>query len=104
MQSQAALPGNRGTKRRPRSMSNARTFRRAHWRRKAIIAGTGLFAALVLGLPTVGGSANTSATPPWLDPSKPPTARGEALLNAVALAEKVGQVDIPLVDNVTGPN
>ena len=85
-------------------MSNAGTFRRAHWRRKAIIAGTGLFAALVLGLPTVGGSANTSATPPWLDPSKPTTARVEALLNAMTLAEKVGQMDQQLVDNVTDPN
>ena len=83
-------------------MSNSGSFRRARWWRKALLAGTGLFAALGLGLPAVG--ANTSATPPWLDPSKPTVARVEALLNAMTLAEKVGQMDQQLVDNVTDPN
>src|SRR5437764_14772834 len=92
-----------GEQRRPRSMTNSGSLRRVRWWRKAVIAGTGLFAALGLGLPTVG-SANTSATPPWLDPSKPTPARVEALLNSMTLAEKVGQMDQQLVDNVTDPN
>jgi hypothetical protein len=51
------------------------------------------------------GSA-TTATPsrPWLDKSMPTSARVNALLNAMTLPEKVGQMDQQLVDNVTDPN
>ena len=51
----------------------------------------------------VAASANP-ATAPWLDAHKPIQARVNALLGAMTLPEKVGQMDQQLVDNLTGPN
>ena len=46
----------------------------------------------------------TPGQPPWLDAHKPIQARVNALLGAMTLPEKVGQMDQQLVDNLTGPS
>jgi beta-glucosidase len=48
--------------------------------------------------------AANSASTPWLDANKPIPARVNALLGAMTLQEKVGQMDQQLVDNLTGPS
>ena len=76
----------------------------ARWRgTRVALSVTALVGALALGLSP--GSART-ATPsrPWLDKSMSTPARVNALLNAMTLPEKVGQMDQQLVDNVTDPN
>ena len=68
---------------------------------------TAVVAALGLGLPTLatqGSAATTATSAPWLDKSKPTSSRVNALLSQMTLAEKVGQMDQQLVDNVTDPN
>ncbi|MDT5357468.1 MAG: beta-glucosidase, partial [Mycobacterium sp.] len=56
-------------------------------------------------MPTLAGQGTaTASSAPWLDASKPTQARVAALLNSMTLAEKVGQMDQQLVDNVTDPN
>ena len=73
-------------------------------RRKAVfIVAVG---ALVAGaLAAFMGAASASPTKaPWLDPHKPIQARVNALLGAMTLPEKVGQMDQQLVDNLTGPS
>src|SRR3954467_12657261 len=67
----------------------------------AVVAG-----AMVVAGPTafVGkGMADAAASgqPPWLDAHKPGSARGNALLGAMALPEKVGQMGQQLVTTVT---
>jgi beta-glucosidase len=52
----------------------------------------------------VAASAHPGNNAPWLDPHKPIQARVNALLGAMTLPEKVGQMDQQLVDNVTGPS
>src|ERR1700730_7578172 len=75
------------------------------WRRKILIAAAAVISAVSLGLPTLSGEGNaTAASAPWLDASKSTEARVAALLNSMTLAEKVGQMDQQLVDNVTDPN
>jgi beta-glucosidase len=75
-------------------------------RRKAVFvvaAGALMAAALAVFI----GQAAASAHPgnaPWLDAHKPIQARVNALLGAMTLPEKVGQMDQQLVDNVTGPS
>ena len=50
-------------------------------------------ALLVGAYPTLVGSADAAAPrPPWLNSSKPVSARVSALLGAMTLAEKVGQM------------
>src|SRR5215831_18480349 len=83
-----------------------------HWggrvrgQRKAVMA-------VAVGVLVVGGlsaflaqgfadAANSPGTP-WLDANKPIQARVNSLLGAMTLAEKVGQMDQQLVDDVTGP-
>ena len=76
----------------------------ARWRgTRVALSVTALVGALALGLSP--GSART-ATPsrPWLDKSMSTPARVNALLNAMTLPEKVGQMDQQLVDNVTDTN
>jgi len=73
------------------------------WRRKILIAATAVISAVGLGVPTLAGEG-TAASAPWLDVSKSTEARVAALLNSMTLAEKVGQMDQQLVDNVTDPN
>jgi beta-glucosidase len=53
----------------------------------------------------LGAAASAhSGNAPWLDPHKPIQARVNALLGAMTLPEKVGQMDQQLVDNLTGPS
>ena len=72
-------------------------------RRRATITAIAVVCAVAFGLSH--GSA-TTATPSraWLNKSMPTSARVNALLNAMTLPEKVGQMDQQLVDNVTDPN
>ncbi|TMD33609.1 MAG: beta-glucosidase, partial [Chloroflexi bacterium] len=86
-------------------MPDATQIGRARVWRKTVVAAISLIAALGLGLPTIAGPASADSTSaPWLDASKPIPARVEALLKTMTLAEKVGQMDQQLVDNVTDPN
>ena len=59
-----------------------------------------------MGLALVAGqgSAKEDSSAQWLDATKPVNARVAALLEAMTLAEKVGQMDQQLVDNVTDPD
>jgi beta-glucosidase len=59
-----------------------------------------------MGLALVAGqgSAQEDSSAQWLDATKPVNARVAALLEAMTLAEKVGQMDQQLVDNVTDPD
>src|SRR3954451_3733135 len=72
----------------------------------AIVAAAGALVAGVLSAFVSQGVAD-AAKPShrvWLDPHKTIHARGSALLGAMTLAEKVGQMDQQLVDNLTGPS
>ncbi len=61
--------------------------------------------AVGIGIPALAGSGiAASAAAPWLDSSKPIAARVNALLHAMTLAEKVGQMDQQLVTTLTDPN
>ncbi len=88
-------------------MSNLRWTHRVHGRRKAVIAvavcvlvAGGLSAFLAQGFANAANSPRT----PWLDANKPIPARVHALLGAMTLPEKVGQMDQQLVDDLTGPS
>ncbi len=87
-------------------MSTPHARGRVRSRRKAVFvvaAGALMAAALAVFI----GQAAASAHPgnaPWLDAHKPIQARVNALLGAMTLPEKVGQMDQQLVDNVTGPS
>jgi beta-glucosidase len=88
-------------------MSSTRSEGRPRARRWILIAATALVGALVFSVPTLTGQGSASAdvpSAPWLDAAKPMSARVNALLNSMTLAEKVGQMDQQLVDNVTDPN
>jgi beta-glucosidase len=76
---------------------------RGRGRRRAVLSATALVGAVALGL-SQGGATTATPSRPWLDKSMPTTARVNALLNAMTLPEKVGQMDQQLVDNVTDPN
>jgi beta-glucosidase len=67
---------------------------------------TAVFALVGLGLPTAfySTAAARPSSPPWLDSSKSTAARVHALMNAMTLAEKVGQMDQQLVSTLTDPN
>ncbi|MDQ1496223.1 MAG: beta-glucosidase, partial [Actinomycetota bacterium] len=61
--------------------------------------------AVGIGIPALAGSGvAASASAPWLDSSKPIAARVNALLHAMTLDEKVGQMDQQLVTTLTDPN
>jgi beta-glucosidase len=88
-------------------MSNLHWSGRVHRRRKGVIAVAvgvlvvgGLSALLTQGFADAANSAST----PWLDANKPIPARVNALLGAMTLQEKVGQMDQQLVDDLTGPS
>ena len=72
-------------------------------RRRAALSVTALVGVMALGL-SQGGATTATPSRPWLDKSMSTTARVNALLNAMTLPEKVGQMDQQLVDNVTDPN
>jgi beta-glucosidase len=79
---------------------------RSRGRRRGLLAATAVVGVVAIGLPTLasqGGAATNAA--PWLDQSKPVAARVASLLQAMTLAEKVGQMDQQLVDTLTtAPN
>src|SRR5437763_5048353 len=88
-------------------MSSLHFRGRVRGRRKAVVAmavavlvAAGLSAFLAQGFADAANSPKT----PWLDADKPIHARVNALLDAMTLPEKVGQMDQQLVDNVTGPS
>jgi beta-glucosidase len=84
-----------------------------HWRGRVHRRWKGVIAVAV-GVLVVGGlsalltqgfaDAANSTSAPWLDANKPLPARVNALLGAMTLAEKVGQMDQQLVDGLTGPS
>src|SRR5436190_495418 len=80
---------------------------RVRGRRRAVIAvAVGVLVAGGLSAFLAQGFADAANSPktPWLDADKPIHARVNALLDAMTLPEKVGQMDQQLVDNVTGPS
>src|SRR6185503_9242711 len=88
-------------------MSTPNASARMRTRRKAVlVVAVGALMAAALAV-FIGQAATASAHPsnaPWLDPHKPIQARVNALLGAMTLPEKVGQMDQQLVDNLTGPS
>jgi beta-glucosidase len=88
-------------------MSNSRSMGRARGTRKVVIAAAlGVLAAGALTAFIGRGVADAakSAQAPWLDAHQTIQSRVNALLGAMTLPEKVGQMDQQLVDNVTGPS
>ena len=87
-------------------MSNPRSTGRTRGRRTVVIAAVvGVLAAAALTAfigQGVAGAKSTQAA--WLDASQPIQARVNALLGAMTLPEKVGQMDQQLVDNLSGPS
>ena len=76
-------------------------------RRRAVFIVTvgALVAGALAAFMGQGVAASTNrASAPWLDSHKPIQARVNALLGAMTLPEKVGQMDQQLVDDVTGPS
>ena len=75
--------------------------------RKAVFVvavGALMVAALAVFIGQGAAASAHPGNPPWLDAHKPIQARVNALLGAMTLAEKVGQMDQQLVDNLTGPS
>ncbi len=79
---------------------------RGRWaRKKAVIATLGAVGVFVIGTFSAISIADAakSAPAPWLDSHQPISARVNALLGAMTLPEKVGQMDQQLVPTVTAP-
>ncbi len=72
-------------------------------RRRLALSVAALVGVVTLGLGQ-GGATTATSSRPWLDKSVSTASRVNALLNAMTLPEKVGQMDQQLVDNVTDPN
>ena len=88
-------------------MSDSRSKGRLRGSRTAVIAAAvGVLAAAALTALIGQGvaSAAKSAQAPWLDAHQPIQARVNALLGAMTLPEKVGQMDQQLVDDLSGPS
>jgi beta-glucosidase len=88
-------------------MSNSQSRGRVRASRKAVIAAAvGVLVAGVVAAFAGQGIANAakSAQAPWFDAHKPISARVSALLGAMTLAEKVGQMDQQLVTTLTDLN
>jgi beta-glucosidase len=76
-------------------------------RRKSLAALTAVVTAVGIGVPvlaTGGSAAASSSATSWLNSNQPVSARVNALLKAMTLDEKVGQMDQQLVDSLTDPN
>jgi beta-glucosidase len=86
-------------------MPNSNGRGRLRGRRKALVGAAAAVGILLVGAFSAVGVADAakSAPAPWLNPNKPIAARVNALLGAMTLAEKVGQMDQQLVPNVTAP-
>jgi beta-glucosidase len=72
--------------------------------RRTALALAAAVAMVGVVLPSIAWGNSTSAKPAWLDSSKPVPARVNALLKAMSLEEKVGQMDQQLVSTLTDPN
>jgi beta-glucosidase len=79
-------------------------LRRIHPRRWALIAVVTVLGLLGLGLSATEGASAKPPTAPWLDTRSSVPARVNALLKAMTLEEKVGQMDQQLVTTLTDPN
>ncbi|MGX7678897.1 glycoside hydrolase family 3 N-terminal domain-containing protein [Jatrophihabitans sp. DSM 45814] len=87
------------------SVSNVR--RRTDGRRRALVAVVAVLCLAAVGVPALARYDTASAKPPsvpWLDAHKSVAARVNALMNAMTLEEKVGQMDQQLVTTLTDPN
>ncbi len=85
-------------------MSDWQLRGRVRGRRKVAVAiAVGVLMAAGMFAYAPQGNADT-AQPPWLDSHKPISARVNALLGAMTLAEKVGQMDQQLVSTLTDPD
>jgi beta-glucosidase len=85
-------------------MSNSRPWGRMRGRRKVTVA-AGIGVLLAAGLSaSVGQGVAAAQQPAWLDGHRSIQARVNALLHAMTLPEKVGQMDQQLVGNVTAAN
>jgi beta-glucosidase len=65
----------------------------------AVVTAAGVSVPVLLN-----SSAAGSSVAPWLDASRPVSVRVDALLHAMTLEEKVGQMDQQLVTTLTDPN
>jgi len=87
-------------------MFPARVRYRLRNRRRAWLAVTALTGLVGMGVPAVSWYGSAVAKPPvapWLNPHQPVTARVNALMKAMTLEEKVGQMDQQLVTTLTDP-
>jgi beta-glucosidase len=73
-------------------------------RRRTALALAAAVAIVGVGLPSLAWGSTSSAKPAWLDSSKAVPARVNALLKAMTLEEKVGQMDQQLVSTLTDLN
>jgi len=85
-------------------MSGSQVHRRTLRRRKGLIGVVAVVAVLGGGLISVSGAAAGPPTVPWLDSTRSVHARVNALMKAMTLEEKVGQMDQQLVTTLTDPN
>src|SRR5690242_17384385 len=88
-----------------RVMSSSHASGRRSRKAEVVAAVAALVAGALVGL--MGQGAAASAHPgnaPWLDAHAGINARVNDLLHRMTLAEKVGQMDQQLVDNLTGPS
>ncbi|MDQ1721555.1 MAG: beta-glucosidase [Pseudonocardiales bacterium] len=88
-------------------MSVSHLPHRTRGRRRALLAVTALVGLVGVGVPTLAWYDNAAAKPPsvpWLDSHQTVTARVNALLKAMTLEEKVGQMDQQLVTTLTDPS
>jgi beta-glucosidase len=88
-------------------MSESQSRTRGHGKRRAVLAATAVVSLVGIGLPASAWYSSAAAKPasaPWLDASKPVAARVDALMHAMTLEEKVGQMDQQLVTTLTDPN
>jgi beta-glucosidase len=87
-------------------MFNPQPRRRAPRRLQALLAAIAVLTVVGLGLPSSAASGSPAKAPsaPWLNSHKSITARVNALLSAMTLAEKVGQMDQQLVTTLTDPS
>ena len=77
---------------------------RIRGRRRWLMAVVAAIGVLLVGLISSVGAAAKPAKPAWLDASNSVATRVNALLHAMNLEEKVGQMDQQLVTTLTDPN
>ena len=82
-------------------MLNSHAKGRARGRKVAFAVAVGILLTGGLSAASVSQGVADTAQPPWLDSHKPISARVNALLGAMTLPEKVGQMDQQLVTTLT---